>query len=200
LRVPLTQVNLRAADGANEYPLGEIMLMKKMFVLTVVVIAAAVALSAQEMPRVEVFGGYSYFHVPSSSAQKGFGLNGWNAQGSVNLNKWLGFTGDFGGYYGSPFSVSVHSYSYMFGPTLSYRAQHVTPFAHALFGGGHLSAAVGGPSSSRSSFAMAMGGGLDLPLKGHFGVRAAQVDWVRTEFFKTTQNNVRVSTGVMFRF
>ncbi len=178
--------------------------MKKLIVLVAILMAVALAVSAQEMPRFEVFGGYSYIHVGSSnlgsSQQKGFGLNGWTGQASVNLTNWLGVTADFGGNYGSPFAVSIHNYSYMFGPTLSYRAQHVVPFAHALFGGGHLSGSIGGLSSTDNAFAMAVGGGLDIPLKGHFGVRVAQVDWMRTQYFKTDQNNVRVATGVMFNF
>lgn len=174
--------------------------MKRIVLLVAILVAAALVATAQEMPRVEVFGGYSYLYAGSSGQEKGFGLNGWTAQGSVNLNNWLGLTGDFGGYYGSPSSVSVHSYTYMFGPTLSYRAQHITPFAHALFGGSHLSGSIGGLSASQNAFAMAVGGGLDLPLKGNFGVRLAQLDWVRTQFFGAAQNNFRVSTGVMFRF
>jgi hypothetical protein len=47
---------------------------------------------------------------------------------------------------------------------------------------------------------MAVGGGLDLPIKGHFGVRVAQVDWLRSQYFGTSQNGVRVSTGLMFNF
>ncbi len=178
--------------------------MRKTVVLIAILMAAALAGSAQEMPRFEVFGGYSYINVGSSktgtSQQNGFGLNGWNAQASVNLTHWLGVTGDFGGAYGSPFAVSIHNYSYLFGPTLSYRAQHVVPFAHALFGGAHVSGSKGGIGASQNAFAMAVGGGLDIPFKGHFGVRVAQVDWMRTQYFSTHQNNVRVSTGVMFNF
>ncbi len=178
--------------------------MKKTLLLMAILMAATLAVSAQDMPRFEMFGGYSYLNVGSSNAgssqQKGFGLNGWNAQANVNLTSWLGATADFGGSYGSPFAVSIHNYSYMFGPTLSYRAQHVVPFAHALFGGGHVSGSKGGVGSSQNAVAMAVGGGLDIPFKGHFGVRVAQVDWMRTQYFKTNQNNVRVSTGVMFNF
>ena len=177
--------------------------MKKTVLLVAILMAALVA-TAQEMPRFEVFGGYSYLNVGSSnlgsSQQKGFGLNGWNAQASVNLTNWLGVTADFGGYYGSPFAVSIHNYTYMFGPTLSYRVQHFVPFAHALFGGGHLNGSIGGLSSSQNAFAMAVGGGMDIPFKGHFGLRLAQVDWLRTQYFNTSQNGVRVSTGVMLNF
>jgi hypothetical protein len=174
--------------------------MKKILWLTAILMVAAVAATAREMPRVEVFGGYSYLNVGSSRQQKGFGLNGWEGQASVNLNKWLGVTGDFGGTYGSPFAVSIHNYTYLFGPTLSFRSQHFVPFGHALFGGGHVSGKIGGLTSTQNAFAMAVGGGLDIPFKGHFGVRVAQLDWLRTQYFNTSQNGFRVSTGVMFNF
>jgi len=174
--------------------------MKRTMMVVVGVLIVALTAAAQEMPRVEIFGGYSYLNVPASGQEKGFGLNGWNAQGSVNINNWLGVTADFGGTYGSPFSVSLHNYSYMFGPTLSYRATRIVPFAHALFGGSHLSSSIGGLSASENVFAMAVGGGVDVPLVRHFGVRLAQVDWMRTQYFNTTQNNLRVSTGAMLRF
>lgn len=174
--------------------------MKKTVLLVAILLAAALVATAQEAQRFEVFGGYSYLNVGSTGQQKGFGLNGWNAQASVNLTNWLGVTADFGGYYGTPFAVSIHNYSYLFGPTVSYRAQHVVPFGHALFGAGHVSGSIGGLSSSQNAFAMAVGGGVDVPFKGHFGVRLAQVDWLRTQYFKNTQNGFRVSTGMMFNF
>lgn len=174
--------------------------MKKMLWLVAILMAAVLAATAQENPRFELFGGYSYLHVGSSHQQKAFGLNGWNGQATVNLNRWLGATADFAGNYGSPFAVSIHNYTYMFGPTLSYRTQHVVPFAHALFGGGHVSGKIGGLSSSQNAFAMAIGGGADIPLATHFGIRLAQLDWVRTQYFSTSQNGFRVSTGVMFNF
>jgi hypothetical protein len=174
--------------------------MKRMALLIALLMVTVVIATAQETPTFQVFGGYSYMNVGSSPHQKGFGLNGWNAQASWNLTNWLAATADFGGYYGSPSAVSVHNYTYLFGPTLSYRTQHVVPFAHALFGGGHVTGKVGGLTSTKNAFAMVVGGGLDLPIKGHFGVRVAQVDWLRSQYFGTSQNGVRVSTGVMFNF
>jgi hypothetical protein len=174
--------------------------MKRYIVILAVLLIGALPLLAQnESPRVEVFGGYSYV-----SADFGGGgrqsLNGWNGQANINVNRWLGLTGDFGGYYGSPFHVSLHDFSFLFGPTLTYRQQHFAPFFHALFGGNHTSVSALGRSTSDSVFAMAIGGGLDIPLKPRFGLRLAQVDWLRTNNFGGTQNNIRVSTGVMFNF
>jgi opacity protein-like surface antigen len=55
------------------------------------------------------------------------------------------------------------------------------------------------PGQSNTSFATALGGGLDYRL---FGPIAARVegDYLRTSFFSSTQNNFRLSVGAVFRF
>lgn len=159
-------------------------------------------LAQTDFPRAEVFAGYSYLSVDTSGASSDRqSLNGWNAQANINANRWFGLTADVGGYYGSPFNVSVHDYSFLFGPTLTYRSEHVAPFAHALFGVNHIDASVGAEGSgSDTAFAMAFGGGIDIPLKPHFGIRLVQADWLRTQHFDTDQNNIRLSAGVLFMF
>lgn len=175
--------------------------MNKYIVILGILLLGVLPLLAQdEFPRAQVFGGYSYVSADTKGLTSRQSLNGWNGQGNVNLNSWLGFTGDFGGYYGSPFKVTVHDYSFLFGPTLTYRTEHVAPFFHALFGGSHISASNVKGSGGDTAFAMAFGGGLDLPIGHNFGIRLAQVDWLRTQHFNTDQNNIRVSTGVMFNF
>src|ERR1039457_6674685 len=76
--------------------------MKKYVVILAVLLIGALPLLAQDQtPRVEVFGGYSYVSVDTGPSTSRKGLNGWNGQLDLNLNRWLGLTGDFGGYYGS---------------------------------------------------------------------------------------------------
>jgi hypothetical protein len=183
--------------------------MKKYVVILAVLLIGALPLLAQDQtPRVEVFGGYSYVSADFQGASGRHNLNGWNGQVDINLNRWLGLTGDFGGYYGSvgekvgdlSVNVSFRDYSFLFGPTLTYRQQHFAPFFHALFGGNNLSGSVLGKSTSNTAFAMAIGGGLDIPLTPHFGLRLAQADWLRTQNFSGNQNNVRLSTGLLFMF
>lgn len=53
---------------------------------------------------------------------------------------------------------------------------------------------------------MTVGGGVDYRISSHFSFRAAKVDYLLTRFneFNTTnaqtQNNLPVSTGIVFRF
>ncbi len=156
-----------------------------------------------DFPRGEVFVGYSYVSLDTGPESSRKGLNGWNAQGSVNVNRWFGLTADFGGYYGSPFNVSVHDYSFLFGPTLTYRAEHVAPFIHALVGADHVGVGTdvgSGGSLSQTKFAWAAGGGIDLPINQRFGIRLIQADFLRTQHFTDEQNNIRLSAGLLFMF
>jgi len=197
--------------------------MRKTMGLSLLVLTSFLA-AAQDTPRFEVFGGYSY-----ANASKNFGvdrpnLNGWNASFGVNANRWLGVVGDFSGYYGSPsisiatpvictippcprpsvsFDTKVHTF--LLGPQVSFRMNHrITPFAHALFGVGHTSVHIDSTFStvgtlSNNAFAMALGGGADINVTSRFAWRV-QPDYLQTDFLHQTQKNFRISTGPVFRF
>jgi opacity protein-like surface antigen len=166
--------------------------------------------------RVEIFGGYSYlgsdFNFPEFSSDH---FNGWEASVTGKVNRWAGITADISGHYGSSIAVGVapdfmseetpHQYTVMFGPQLSYpNRTRVIPFAHALFG--FSNAKVGQfdldavNTASDTGFAMALGGGLDFSLTKNIAIRGVQADWMRTTLFHQTQNEPRLSTGIVFRF
>jgi opacity protein-like surface antigen len=76
-----------------------------------------------------------------------------------------------------------------------------TPFVHALFGGAHASAGVGGFSASDNAFAMMVGGGVDAKFSDRMAFRIGQFDWVSLRSEGGTSNkNFRLSTGVVFHF
>lgn len=176
-------------------------------------------LAAQDKPQVEIFGGYSHFWMPSGFAPTfGFdyttertSLNGWNAAATGNLNRWVGIDADFGGYYGNATAVNTHYFTvhyvrdfnvrtYLFGPRFSYRGNHrLTLFFHALFGKVVLARAPVN-NSPESSFCQAYGGGLDINLAHHVGIRAMQADYVRSSLSYAGENNVRLSAGLVIRF
>jgi len=171
----------------------------KLLAIAALILIAAPLVAQDEFPRAQVFGGYSYFNIDTSGLVGRKSLNGWNGQATFNFNRWLGVTADFGGYYGKIEGVTTHDYTYLFGPTVTYRAERVAPFFHALFGGSHIGLSGGGASGSDNAFALAVGGGVDVPIKS-FGIRVVQVDWLRTQHLNTDQNNVRISTGIFFDF
>jgi hypothetical protein len=96
----------------------------------------------------------------------------------------------------STFSADVTEHNYLFGPRVSVSVGKLRPFGEALFGAGHVNANTGG---SDTSFATALGGGLDYRLVRLIAWRF-QGDYVQTRFFGTHQNNLRISTGIVIRF
>ena len=169
--------------------------VRRFICLASLLLLATVFVSAQDYPKAEVFGGYQYTHL-----EGGVNANGWNAAVTGNLNHWFGVTGDFSGAYATVDGVSIRNYTYTFGPTVSLRANHgFTPFAHALFGGAHVTGSLGDVSASDSGFATLIGGGVDVNASKNISIRAAQFDWVMLHSNgDTSSKNVRLSFGVVF--
>jgi|SRR5580704_308179 hypothetical protein len=170
---------------------------------------------AKAQDRVEAFGGYSFERVPIQIVEEGVpffsavtsntNLNGWEGTLVYKPAKWIGFAADFSGHYGSFSRAAVHQHTYLFGPQLSLPGR-VSPFVHVLVGGAHQSV-TGGifptgafPVTTGDSFASAMGGGIDVKALPFVAIRVVQVDYVLTRFDGQTQNQPRVSAGVVFHF
>ncbi len=163
--------------------------MKRTFLFVCLILIMAAVAFAQDAPKAEVFGGYSYLRF------SGENFNGWNAALTGNFNKNFGITADISGHYKSIAGVGINSYSFLFGPTVAAPMDKVKPFAHALFGVNRL----GGGGTSDSSYALAFGGGLDVSLNDTFSIRLAQADYLRTHHGDVGQNNFRLSTGVVIK-
>jgi opacity protein-like surface antigen len=196
--------------------------MKRWIWLCGAVLVFAGVVSAQDGPTVELFGGYTYLRVNPGFSQPGINFNGGSGSVSYNLHPWLGLVGDFGGYHWSTTGADATVLTYLFGPKIAFRRGPITPFVHTLFGGAHGSGAVGGicpgarirtagsvgvgggggcsASAGENAFSMAMGGGLDWNVTSHIGVRVAEAEYLMTRFASETQNNVRVSGGIVFRW
>ena len=164
--------------------------MKKLF-LTLIFGLFAVGSRAQSL---DASIGYSYFRLGASD---GINQNGLSGSIAYNPNRFLGIVGDFGGYHGSPSGVSVTTYTYMFGPRISFRnPTNITPFVQGLIGGSHLSAGFSGASASTNPFAYSFGGGVDLGILPHLALRP-QVDYVGLRDNGQTANCARISIGVV---
>lgn len=194
--------------------------------------------SSQVPSRGTVYGGYSLLHAnnnlnfSSDFINSSNNFNGWEGQGTFNFARHFGVTADLtgnsnqlAGFSALGFSAGVrqHVHEYLFGPTVSTSFGKSSVFAHALFGAAHSSLdagaslpLVGGlsaPIASSTAFAMAFGGGIDIGITRHFAIRAAQIDFVRTNFntldalasgfganTNNRQNTFRYSGGVVWRF
>ncbi|HET7440353.1 MAG TPA: outer membrane beta-barrel protein [Terriglobales bacterium] len=175
------------------------------------------------MPRFEVFAGYSYFAADPFSLASRSPLHGWQANLTINAARWLGFVADFGGNYGtahipvavptpfppcppfcplttSTFPVNTHMFTYLFGVKLPYRKwNNFTPFAQLLYGRAHVRGEDLGQSEIDTKGALSGGLGVDYAITQRFAWRI-EGDYVRTKFFRLTQDNYRVSTGIVFHW
>ena len=89
--------------------------MRKTFWILGPAMVVPMVVSAQAVPRVEVFGGYSYMQVRGYAADESlfvpgsgtvsfpsFGSNGWATGVAVNVTRWFGVAADISGLYGMP--------------------------------------------------------------------------------------------------
>lgn len=163
-------------------------MLRKILLLFGLCVLASLPTHAQD-EKFDLFGGYSYMRFRGAPSVN---LNGWEVSCQYKFNDWLGGVGDFDGHYGSGTSTQT----FLFGPQISYPAS-VSPFAHLLLGGAHFSANGFGDTS----FSMALGGGIDATMSNDvFHWRIFQADYVLTQFHGGSQNNLRISTGILFRF
>lgn len=165
-------------------------MLRKIGLLLAVLVFAPFPASGQD--NAEVFGGYSYMRFNTSP---GANLNGWEISGQYKFTDWFGGVADFDGHYGSVGGVRSSVYTYLFGAQVSVPSR-VSPFARALFGGAHF----GAQGLGRSSLSVAIGTGIDVELTNKVYWRLIQADYLVTDFTKTIENNLRVSTGIVLRF
>jgi hypothetical protein len=178
--------------------------------LAVSLLFCATARAQESAPKFDVFAGYSYLQAnPGMSGVDSFHLHGGNASIAYNHNSWLSGVADFAGYNNGNIlgtGASGTLSTYLFGPRVSYRHfGKVTPFSQVLFGVAHANSSAFGTNSSQNAFAMTAGGGVDVKVLDHFWIRPVQADYLLTRFGVGTtgtqsQNNVRLSTGFVFRF
>ena len=159
-------------------------------------------------PQFEVSGTYSYIRANAANSGGGYNLNGGSASFAYNFSDRLAVVAD-GGIYrfgGLPAGLDSTMYTYLFGPRYTFRrVSRVTPFAEVLLGDGRLNASAGGISAGENGFSMAIGGGLDWPLRRRFSIRLIEAEYLLTRFDRVTgtsatQNDVRISAGLVFRF
>ena len=178
-------------------------------------LAAAPSAHAQDSPKWEVFGGYTYMHSNIVVSGAAFNMNGGSGSVAYHLTDWFALVGEFGvthqgAVVSKPFSLTVTTYE--FGPRVSWRNHtHLTPYAQVLIGGGHASgtlytSSLGSglaPLGTSNDFNFTAGGGVDWKLNHGFSVRLAQAEYLHTQFVNAvnnSQSNFRLSTGVVFTF
>lgn len=205
-------------------------LVLKLTISILVCLGLSASAQAQDTARFNLFGGYSFASVDTNGLSSRQSANGWEASISGNFSRWFAAEGDFSGYYKTfPVNnldatdiglgilngkVDVRDFAFMGGPRVNFGPV----FAHALIGFDRLTANASGTSdilgplaasASQNSFASAFGGGIQQNVTSHLALRAS-ADYVLTRhnIFRVinpsapafTQNNFRVSAGVVFTF
>jgi hypothetical protein len=212
--------------------------LKILFIFGTVLLLGMAAM-AQEYPRTELTLDYSYVHfAPSQAFTQNKSLNGGGGAFVYNFSHLLGVKMDLQGYGsftdtftiapstaipgGAHGSVSGNLFTYLFGPQLKFRSQHMEILTEALTGAAHSNVygsafkticqptAAGCPgikgSPSNNGWAVMLGGGIDIPINHAVSIRPAQLDYLLTRFgnFLTqanhNQNSFRYSAGVNFNF
>jgi len=172
----------------------------------------ATSATAQIPTKGNVFFGYSYVSADTNLGNRA-NLNGWNGSLEGKVLPFVGIVADISGHYGSQnfpvscggisgactINVNASMHTVVFGPRLSVPIMKFTPFGEALFGVSHVSGSVTGYSNSDTSFAEVLGGGVDYRLVRGTGLRL-EGDFLQTRFFGRTQNDFRLSTGVVLHF
>ena len=170
------------------------------------VLLASMAL-AQETPRAEIFGGYSWMKPGGPDAT---GLNpsmaqGWGAGATLFVNRILGISVDTGAEYERYF----HIITFEVGPQFKFRGEKAEPFLEVLWVGlhrlslQHLTNGAfprGADYTGDNGDGLTFGGGIDIPVKRHLAIRLGRLDYMYGRHNFTTPGNQKVTpfNGVRF--
>ncbi|MEG9431156.1 peptidoglycan-associated lipoprotein Pal [Terriglobus sp. ADX1] len=189
-----------------------------MSVLLVASIASPLALAQASpsgadwsAPRTTLSVGYANVRSNAPPGQCNcFGANGGYVSAAYSLLPWFRIAGEVTGSHANhigSLGQDLTLMTYTAGPQIVVPAGRFEFFGHGLFGAAHGSDSYfpsgNTVSSSATSFAISTGGGIDIGLTRHIGVRAAQVEYLRTSFpnaGNNNQNHTIFSAGLLLRF
>ncbi|HXZ41894.1 MAG TPA: hypothetical protein VEG68_14215 [Terriglobales bacterium] len=159
------------------------------------------SMRAQQVPRFDVFGGFSYmrFNALTIGYPNDTNLYGWNLQGTGHIKWRLGVAIDLSGDYGS----QISTYHFMLGPQYTLRRDKSNIYFHGLFGKAQNTVSIVQPTRSGfESVGRSFGGGFgyDYHWSDRISIRIFQVDAFHSTTFRKGQNDGRVSAGVVYHF
>ena len=195
--------------------------MRKL-IFMIFLIACCTSLSlgqTTDEPKNEFFAGYSYNSADINTLTidpRRTGQNGVNIAYKRNLNIHVGLKLDASAHFkrdsqqlsGGQFRSKRDQYYFLGG--VEFKApsdSRVTPFAQAMLGASLFRGFTTQTTPTgnaftfddATSFAMALGGGLDVRANDPIAIRLIQVDYAPTFFGSGRQNNIRISFGVIFK-
>ena len=185
--------------------------------------ATCAAAQEESAPKVELYGGYSFFHpganvngeLPGAIAPLSSRLEA-NPRGiggtlTFNFNRWLGISFDGSDHWGSGEKTIFKTIddagfaNFSVGPKFTYRGHRFAPFVEVLVGGHRLM-----PEAFHdvTKLGFMFGGGLDIKLSRHVAWRLLRADYVISDYRfgaspatpNTEVRGARLQTGLNFMF
>jgi hypothetical protein len=124
---------------------------------------------------------------------------GINTSVTYFTNEWLGIEGNITAAFAPTIFQNEHVKiaTYGAGPKVAWRQKQWEPWIHGIFGGAHEQPQTA--DQGRNSYVIKAGGGVDYRWNPRISFRL-EGDYVRTGFFKQSQNDFQLSAGVVFHF
>jgi len=171
---------------------------------------------SENVDLLELSAGFNYIRLIHADPENK-NLAGFNASAFVNMTSWLSLGGEFMADYGSHtlkprfggvtngLKVDSERDVYVFGPRVTiWQSPRFRFLAEVLAGGvrGQAELKQGGIHriAEDNAFAAAIGFGADWRISRHFLWRIVQADYLPTNLGDQWQNNIRLSTGLVFTF
>jgi opacity protein-like surface antigen len=181
--------------------------MRKLLTFASLIACLLLAAAPKAYSQVEVYGGYSHLSLNGTPSNMGSSSNGWAGGAYLHLLGPWGVEADYSNDYGvSPtlqFSGNpyyVPRFTELYGPRFTLTLPRIHPYVHALVGTVNGTAQTFTGRVSENAFGMAFGGGVNVKATQHIWVRLVQLDYIRAQFTNNSQNDMRVSAGLVFRF
>lgn len=192
--------------------------LNRILATAVLVLGFAAGASAQDIPKWELFGGYSEY-LAGGGIPGEFELpsNGVQVSGYRVVTSYFRVTAQFNAQFAdhvvnlaplAPGAKHVNSKELLglFGPEATYRSfRRFDIFGHFLIG-----MAYGRdnhdppiPTAHYLTWAYGLGGGVDYKLRRRVSIRLVEWDWIATHFpvnSPEAQDNWRLNTGFVFHF
>ena len=190
----------------------------KTLALVFALLAATLTARAQEFPRWEAFGGFSYANVnlgpqaslfnPSNRNYEGFDLDV-----SFNPSRYMRLVADVSFQFGKtsatpppPFTkIHLQTTEALFGPQFTLRRHKATVFGNTLVG--VTNTRLFGQAGTlyedlihQDSLTLGLGGGLDVNWTRIVAIRALQIEYLPTRRSGVWVTTYTLTTGVVFRF
>jgi hypothetical protein len=205
-------------------PCGRVAVMRLAVVAILCSIGTLAAAQDEPAPKWELFGGYSFFHpgadvhgllplgVSPVSSRLEPNPRGAGVSLTYDFNRWFGLTLDASTHWGSRETglgrrIDDAAFSNLsFGPKITFRGEHFSPFLEALVGDHRLM-----PDAFHDIDKLGFmgGGGLDINVSRHVALRLIRADYVMSSYQygtststpptpKTDIRGARLQSGVVF--